>query len=771
MDIDITNKYIATVSGERRLNVFQIDTGKNVRSYKSDTPEEVNAQEQGSLLKISLDPGGVHAVTGGSDKSIRLFDFSNGNILGKVLGHSELITGVKFTPDCERVISTSADGCIFVWKVSNELVTKMRQKFLDRSGVGQSMERISPYLSPTQTPPSSQPRMTMPAQKPQSLMMDLQASDSQEPEFTVRKVPLKAKKSLGSLTPADLQSEESLKKPRRPASFSNDNTEQFKSTQVTPSPRPVSEFSPTSPKSSEFSYSRLPQPSSPSSRPVVSIADVINTPPNSPSSPNPVKRESWKLLSWTKRRGSKDKEEEIEKSKGSSENVTADITTDTGFPVQDIRSPNLEKKLPPIPGKPISKVKSRSKLRQDSTKSMLRSDSNDMNDNEFSSFSDMDESLTLSPPLSSNRPRPMIEDDIGDDDDEDDISSPNAGENSSNDDNEDTETIYIESQGEEEFDETVDDEGNSSNRNRRKGSFVGSIKVVELDDRAKSPSGSDKEVEIEISYEGEQEEEHEEEEDVESGEDNATKKLEIYLQTPVQSCFGENIHDQNYEENSSDAISRKRQSFTAKFYSGSHIIVNGRNGLEALTKIMGNPEGNYDINEENEKSSNNEDKIEKTLEVLEGKTNEMISKGRETNVEDEQQQPSSSPNTITNKNVDNKSFSPSPSTFTKMVSKEHEANVEDVQQQPSSSPNTITNKDIDKKTFSTSPSSFTKHDKVEQVKQDKSESIIIIEDESKKIIEKGYGLGITVDDKVGDNCSDTDGNNDIFVLLSLLFLE
>src|SRR5438045_6121028 len=169
MDIDISNRYIATVSGERRLNVYHIDTGKNVRSYKSDTPEEVNVQDQGSLLKISLDPGGVHAVTGGSDKSIRLFDFTNGNILGKVLGHSELITGVKFTPDCERIISTSADGCIFVWKVSDELVTKMRQKWLDRSGVlGQSAERNSPYLSPTSTPiltpaSTSPPRTTMPA--------------------------------------------------------------------------------------------------------------------------------------------------------------------------------------------------------------------------------------------------------------------------------------------------------------------------------------------------------------------------------------------------------------------------------------------------------------------------------------------------------------------------------------------------------------------------------------------------------------------------------
>ncbi|CAG8668927.1 24794_t:CDS:2 [Dentiscutata erythropus] len=34
-----------------------------------------------------------------SDKSIRLFDFTNGSILGKVLGYSELITGDYYTND------------------------------------------------------------------------------------------------------------------------------------------------------------------------------------------------------------------------------------------------------------------------------------------------------------------------------------------------------------------------------------------------------------------------------------------------------------------------------------------------------------------------------------------------------------------------------------------------------------------------------------------------------------------------------------------------
>jgi hypothetical protein len=710
MDIDISNRYIATVSGERRLNVFHIDTGKNVRSYKSDTPDEVNIQDQGSLLKISLDPGGVHAVTGGSDKSIRLFDFSNGNILGKVLGHSELITGVKFTPDCERIISTSADGCIFVWKVSDELVTKMRQKWLDRSGVlGQSAERNSPYLSPTSTPiltpmstspPTIQPRTTMPAQRPQSLIMDLtnDGANRQDLEFTVKKRPIKAKKSLGSLTPAALQAEESSKKLKRPASFANDNIEHLKSTQVTPPPRPVSEFSPTSPKSSEFSNSRLPQPTSPPPRPTVFIADGLNTPPNTPSSPNFAKKDSWKLglPNWAKK-AFKEKEEEKEKHKKSA-NMSVTIVSE---PV------DMDKQLPAIPGKPISKVKSRSKLRQDSTKSMLGVDPDDTNDNSLSDNASFDES---SPSFSSNQPPPMIEDDSGgdvdaDDDDDDNIYSPEENTGS---DNEDNETIYIESQ----VDETVDD---NDNRKRRKGSFVGSIKVMELDDRSKSPSGSDKDIE-DINCE---EEEREEEEDVESGEDNA-KKLEMYLQTPVQSCFGENIHNgQNSEENADqDTVSKKRLSFTTKFYSEGHressTFNNERNSLvDALTKIMGNPEENDIVTEEDSKDANRNDGVEKALEALEVRTDEMVSKEYEANTEDEQRQLPSSSNTTTIKNSG--------------------------------------------KEVSSSPSLSTLN-KVEQVKQDENETTI------KKMDEKGDGLGIIVHDKTIDNASDTDGNNNFFFL-------
>lgn len=37
---------------------------------------------------------------------IRLFDFYSGKCLAKVAGHSELATGVRFTPDGRRLITT-----------------------------------------------------------------------------------------------------------------------------------------------------------------------------------------------------------------------------------------------------------------------------------------------------------------------------------------------------------------------------------------------------------------------------------------------------------------------------------------------------------------------------------------------------------------------------------------------------------------------------------------------------------------------------------------
>ncbi|KAJ3330592.1 hypothetical protein HDU76_005282 [Blyttiomyces sp. JEL0837] len=114
IDIDASEKYLSTVSQDKRLNVYAVNSGKQIRSYRPDPIDDpgLDSGAAGGLLKVSLDPSGRFAVTSGSDKCIRVFDMTNGSVVARVVGHSEIITGVKFTPDRTRIISTGGDGCV-----------------------------------------------------------------------------------------------------------------------------------------------------------------------------------------------------------------------------------------------------------------------------------------------------------------------------------------------------------------------------------------------------------------------------------------------------------------------------------------------------------------------------------------------------------------------------------------------------------------------------------------------------------------------------------
>ncbi|KAI8099075.1 WD40-repeat-containing domain protein [Halteromyces radiatus] len=140
MTLDVTNCFAATVTGERRLFVFNVETGKPFRVYKPETPEEIATgacveNSGGSLINIDLDPlSGTYAVTSGSDRCLRLFDLMSGVCIEKICAHAEMITCVKFVPGPKsslRVVSTCSDGTIFVWSVGKELITKMKTRSIE----------------------------------------------------------------------------------------------------------------------------------------------------------------------------------------------------------------------------------------------------------------------------------------------------------------------------------------------------------------------------------------------------------------------------------------------------------------------------------------------------------------------------------------------------------------------------------------------------------------------------------------------------------------
>ncbi|XP_003380547.1 WD domain, G-beta repeat-containing domain protein [Trichinella spiralis] len=127
MDIDDTSDTVYTACQDRQIRMFSLAEGKSKGSIKGSLADD------GTVIKIELDPSGTFVATCCSDKTICIFDTLNGGeCVAAVHGHSELITGVKFTGDCRRLISVSGDSCIFVWNLHPSLTKKILARLAKR---------------------------------------------------------------------------------------------------------------------------------------------------------------------------------------------------------------------------------------------------------------------------------------------------------------------------------------------------------------------------------------------------------------------------------------------------------------------------------------------------------------------------------------------------------------------------------------------------------------------------------------------------------------
>ncbi|KAK5606493.1 hypothetical protein CRENBAI_020100 [Crenichthys baileyi] len=103
MSVDATCKYAAVGCQDRCIRIFNINSGKQRKLYKG------SLSEDGSLLRVQIDPSGQYVAASCSDKNISIFDFCTGECVATMFGHSEIITGMKFTNDCKHLISVSGD--------------------------------------------------------------------------------------------------------------------------------------------------------------------------------------------------------------------------------------------------------------------------------------------------------------------------------------------------------------------------------------------------------------------------------------------------------------------------------------------------------------------------------------------------------------------------------------------------------------------------------------------------------------------------------------
>ncbi|XP_056401846.1 mitogen-activated protein kinase-binding protein 1 isoform X2 [Hyla sarda] len=139
MDVDPSLKYAAIGCLDRNIRIFNISSGKQKKLYKG------SQSEDGTIIKVQTDPSGLYIATSCSDKNLSVFDFYSGECVATMFGHSEIVTGMKFTNDCKHLISVSGDSCIFIWRLSSEMTINMRQRLAEMKQRGKVGEKCTPH--------------------------------------------------------------------------------------------------------------------------------------------------------------------------------------------------------------------------------------------------------------------------------------------------------------------------------------------------------------------------------------------------------------------------------------------------------------------------------------------------------------------------------------------------------------------------------------------------------------------------------------------------
>ncbi|KAM4011991.1 mitogen-activated protein kinase-binding protein 1-like [Anomaloglossus baeobatrachus] len=101
-------------------------------------------QKMKKKRQVQTDPSGLYIATSCSDKNLCIFDFYTGECVATMFGHSEIVTGMKFTNDCKHLISVSGDSCIFIWRLSSMMTINMRQRLAEIKQCGKVGEKCAP---------------------------------------------------------------------------------------------------------------------------------------------------------------------------------------------------------------------------------------------------------------------------------------------------------------------------------------------------------------------------------------------------------------------------------------------------------------------------------------------------------------------------------------------------------------------------------------------------------------------------------------------------
>ncbi len=111
-------RYLVSASDDKTIRVWDTSTGEIVRILRG----QIGKGHEGKIYAAALSPDDQLLAIGGktgnpNDRRIRLINLQTGEVKALLKGHEDVILGLAFSPDGNRLISGSNDNTARIWDV------------------------------------------------------------------------------------------------------------------------------------------------------------------------------------------------------------------------------------------------------------------------------------------------------------------------------------------------------------------------------------------------------------------------------------------------------------------------------------------------------------------------------------------------------------------------------------------------------------------------------------------------------------------------------
>lgn len=107
---------LITCGTDKKLAYWEVYDGSLVRS--------IDASSDGPLNTLDISADDNFIVTGGHDKTVKVFRYKEGDCLVTGRGHSSPISALRISPDSRVIVSAGDDGSILIWQSPSQMLAQ-----------------------------------------------------------------------------------------------------------------------------------------------------------------------------------------------------------------------------------------------------------------------------------------------------------------------------------------------------------------------------------------------------------------------------------------------------------------------------------------------------------------------------------------------------------------------------------------------------------------------------------------------------------------------